>query len=100
LEQADRFDEARLHREQVFASVLRHRKPDDLGTLHDEEYLAANLARCGMADKARPLWHHVLKARELSLGPNHEDTLRIRRLLLVSNEEWESTNNRREEESG
>ncbi len=100
LEQANRFVEARLHREQVFASMMRHLPPDDLGTLHDEEYLAANLARSGMADRARPLWHHIREAREISLGPDHEDSLRIRRLLLISDDEWDRTNNRRAEESG
>jgi hypothetical protein len=100
LEQANRFDEARLHREQLLASMMRHLPLDDLDTLHDEEYLAANLARSGMANRARPLWHHILEAREISLGPDHEDCLRIRRSLFISDDVWDRTNNRRAEESG
>ena len=68
LERANRFDEARVLREQVITSMLRHLQGDDLDTLHDEEYLAANLARSGMAEVAQPLWHHVLKVPRVVIG--------------------------------
>jgi len=74
LEKMDRWDEARLFREQAFDAYRRNRGLDDRYTLEAEEWLAVTLARCGLREHATSHIEHVIEERTRTLGPDDEVT--------------------------
>jgi hypothetical protein len=74
LEVLDRWDEARLLREDMLSTLKVTREPEHPETLIIESYLAINLRHVSRMDEAITLGAHVLECRRRVLGPDHPDT--------------------------
>ena len=75
LESMDRLDEARIYRQEAFDAYSRNRGVEDPYTLGAEEWLAVNLARCGLPAEATTHIDHVIEVRTRTLGPDNDETL-------------------------
>jgi hypothetical protein len=80
LESMDRLDEARVFRQETFDAYTRNRGVEDPYTLGAEEWLAVNLARCGLTADAIIHIEHVIEVRTQTYGPDHQDTVEAREL--------------------
>jgi hypothetical protein len=83
LELLERYEEATPLREENLAICRRKLGPDDVTTLTCEEWLVGNLLDRGRFEDARELGGHLYEALQRTVGPDHEDTLRVADLLEV-----------------
>lgn len=74
LESMDRFNEARLLREEIFDAHRRNLGDDDEETLVAEAWLALNMMKFGLRVEANEHFRHVYEVRLRTLGPEHELT--------------------------
>jgi hypothetical protein len=81
LEVLDRWDEARLLREDMLSTFRVKRGPEHPETLTIESFLAINLRHLGRMDEATTLGAHVLECRRRVLGPDHPDTKSAQQFL-------------------
>jgi hypothetical protein len=80
LEILGRLEEARLLREEVVAGHQRNVGEDHPATLAAQEWLVRNLTS-EQPELAREIALHVYEARRRTQGDDHEDTLRVKRVL-------------------
>jgi hypothetical protein len=75
LEAMDRYQEARLLRQEALAAFRHHLGNDRPRTIEAETMLARNFLDSGLRGEARPLLRHIHDAEEARLGPNNVGTV-------------------------
>lgn len=84
LERMGRFSEARLLREKVLSDYRRHYGETHEWTLDAEFWVAPDFAKDGLPTGARELGDHVYESRVHAFGPDHKETLSVKRFWTIS----------------